>query len=270
MPQESPKSNTVLIVIAIIGVIGTIVASTIGAVGNYNIEKLRQEAELTQIALVSIATQGGATQVSMASTISAPTDTPYPTHTLQPTYTPYPSQTPLPIPTIPPTQSITLPFLDTFDAGLNPAWKVVNGTPLIENAGLRATNGDLYLEIQGNFDPNYAVSFDFIDKDPYYHTGEKLAEVIFSSRLSCQIQSRKGTTWRAFDGNKWFDVSKTELGIYTDPIKFRFVVQGNIYQLYYNNQLVSEIKYGESLSPGSIGIFLNSKAALDNFAITLP
>jgi hypothetical protein len=59
---RSYKNNTVLIV-AIIGVIGTIVATTIGVignyVGNYNIEKLRQESELTRIALVAIATQGG-------------------------------------------------------------------------------------------------------------------------------------------------------------------------------------------------------------------
>jgi hypothetical protein len=74
MTQEPQKSNVVLIVIAIIGVVGTIVATTIGAIGNYNIEKLRQDTELTRIALVLIATQGGATQASLASTISAPTD----------------------------------------------------------------------------------------------------------------------------------------------------------------------------------------------------
>jgi type II secretory pathway pseudopilin PulG len=270
MTKEPQKSHIVLILVAIIGIIGTITASAIVAFSDREIEKERQNFELTRIALVSMVTQGGATQVSMASTISAPTDTPYPTHTLQPTYTPYPSQTPLPIPTIPPTQSVTLPFLDTFDTGLNPVWKVVNGTPLIENAGLRATNGDLYLEIPGDFDPNYAVSFDFIEKDYFWLTEENLVEVIFSSRLSCQIKGSTGATWRGFDGNKWFDISKTEVGIGTDPIKFRFVVQGNSYQLYYNNKLVSEIKYGESLSPGSIGIFLNSRVVLDNFAITLP
>ncbi len=90
MTQEPQKSNAVLIVIAIIGVVGTIVASAIGVIGNYNIEKIRQEAELTKIALVSIATQGGATQASMASTISASTNTPLPTNTLRPTDTPQP------------------------------------------------------------------------------------------------------------------------------------------------------------------------------------
>jgi hypothetical protein len=57
MTQEPQKNNTALIVIAIIGVVGTIVASAIGAIGNYNTEKMRQEVELTRIALLA----GGAT-----------------------------------------------------------------------------------------------------------------------------------------------------------------------------------------------------------------
>lgn len=107
MAQEPQKNNAALIIIAIIGVMGTIVATTIGVIGNFNIEKMRQEAELTRIALVSIATQGGATQVSMASTISAPTSTPYPTNELPPTYTPFPTYTFFPQPTIPPLPSET-------------------------------------------------------------------------------------------------------------------------------------------------------------------
>jgi hypothetical protein len=78
MTQESQKSNVVLIVIAIIGVIGTIVASIIGVIGNYNIEKLRQQTELTRMALVSIATQSGATQMVLQSTVNAATSTPFP------------------------------------------------------------------------------------------------------------------------------------------------------------------------------------------------
>ncbi|MBV5347876.1 hypothetical protein JZU46_06655 [bacterium] len=53
MTQEPKKDNTILIVVAIIGLVGTIIAATIGAVTTYNVEKMRQEAELTRIALVS-------------------------------------------------------------------------------------------------------------------------------------------------------------------------------------------------------------------------
>jgi hypothetical protein len=81
MNPEPQKSNTVLIVIAIIGVIGTVIGTIITVMGNYNVEKLRQETELTRIALVSIATQSGATQTVLQSTINAPTELPVPSTT---------------------------------------------------------------------------------------------------------------------------------------------------------------------------------------------
>ncbi len=109
MHQDTQKNSTTLIVVALIGVVGTIVAAIIVANSNYKIEKLRQESELTRIALVSIATQGGTTQVSMASTISATTNTPFPINELQPTDTPYPTYTAAPsltTPTIQPSQNV--------------------------------------------------------------------------------------------------------------------------------------------------------------------
>jgi len=75
MNQEPHKSNFVLIMIAIIGVIGTVIGATITVIGNYNVEKLRQETELTRIALAFIATQGETTQPSTTSAISLPTPT---------------------------------------------------------------------------------------------------------------------------------------------------------------------------------------------------
>jgi type II secretory pathway pseudopilin PulG len=93
MNQEPHKSNIVLIAIAIIGVIGTVTGAIITVNGNYKVEKLRQETELTRIALVSIATQGGATQAVLESTINAPTKPPASTYTPLPTYTPFPSPT---------------------------------------------------------------------------------------------------------------------------------------------------------------------------------
>lgn len=56
MESDSRKSNTVLILIATIGVFGTILAATIAAIGNYNVEKLRLEAVLTQTALFPTST----------------------------------------------------------------------------------------------------------------------------------------------------------------------------------------------------------------------
>ena len=50
MAQES-KNNSTGIVIATIGVVGAIIAAIITTTGNYKVEKMRQEVELTKIAL---------------------------------------------------------------------------------------------------------------------------------------------------------------------------------------------------------------------------
>ena len=158
MTQEPQKNSTVLIVIAIIGVIGTIVASTIGVIGNYNIEKFRQESELTRVALVFIVTQGGATQVSMASTISAPTSTLYPTASSSPKDT----NTPMPIPTLTPTiptpTHAPFAFSDNFNTGIDPGWRIVDGQPVIKDGWLRGT---VTLETGKSSLSNYTVDIDF-------------------------------------------------------------------------------------------------------------
>lgn len=276
MSKEHTKSNSGVILIAVIGAVSTICAASIGALTTYNVEKMRQESELTRIALVSIATQGGATQVSMANTILAPTDTPYPTQTLQPTFTPYPTYTPAPLPSIPPTPAVIFPFTDTFDTQLNSAWKVVNGTPLIMNGALRSTNGNLLLELPGGFSPNYTITFDFSGKDHYTwgNTEQNGIEVIFSSRVSCKIDDFYGANWRAFNGSEWATVSQAakrdQVSTTIKEAKFTFVVKDNFYQLYQNNMLISEIRYGEILPAGSVGVFVGEFMEIDNFTITTP
>lgn len=104
MTQEPQKNNSALIVIAIIGVIGTIIAAVITVMGNYNVEKLRQEAELTKIALASVPTQSNTPQVIIQNTetpiAAQPTATQMPVPTQTPKVEPTPSVEPSPIPTI--------------------------------------------------------------------------------------------------------------------------------------------------------------------------
>jgi hypothetical protein len=152
MTQEPHKSNIVLIV-AIIGVIGTTVGAIINVIGNYNIEKLRQESELTRIVLVSIATQGGATQVSMESTISAPTIPLYPTQS------PFPQDTNTPIPISTQTPDTRL-FWDDFEMGLKPEWITLKGYCTMSNGRLTCSEGDSRIEV-GDFSwSNYKLTFD--------------------------------------------------------------------------------------------------------------
>ncbi len=107
MNKNVAKGNSSLIIIAIIGALSTILVASIGAMTTYNAEKMRQESELTQIALVSTATQAGITQAALLKTVNAPTELPAPTYTLYPTLTPYPTLMPLPTLTSIPTPVAT-------------------------------------------------------------------------------------------------------------------------------------------------------------------
>lgn len=83
MTQEPQKNNSILIIVAVIGLVGTITATIIGVIGNYNIEKLRQEAELTKIAFSSSTSmQTENTQIpTTTSPLLSPSQTPQPTMT---------------------------------------------------------------------------------------------------------------------------------------------------------------------------------------------
>jgi hypothetical protein len=180
MPQEPQKNSTVLILVAIIGVIGTIVATSIGVIGNYNIEKFRQEAELTRIALVSIVAQGESTQAAMASTIAAPTNTFIPTTTPIPvnTNTPSPTSTSTLIPTPTPDPRI---FWDDFEVRIKPEWNMTGDNFISANGKLtvvgycQGTIGDSswtnYRVTIGksNYDvePKVTVLFRVQDRDNY-------------------------------------------------------------------------------------------------------
>lgn len=264
MTQEPQKSNTVLIFIAIIGVVGTIAGATIVAIGNYNVEKFRQQAELTRIALVYIATQGGATQVSMASTISAPTNTPYPTNELQPTYTPYPTYTSIPFPTIPPTPSISLPFSDNFDNGMKSEWKVIQGQPLIVDGRLSSTgssNEKAVLEIGDSF-TNYTAEFDFELLPNSHYMGFIIGRQIryTGTDYCCNL-------WESFSGGQWEYIADGAPNGTGRNGHAQVVVSGNTYSLFINGQMVSKITYGMP-SSGPFAIIVDYRAFIDNLIIT--
>ena len=134
MTKETSKSTTVLIVVAVIGVIGTIAGSIVKVVGDNNIEKLRQSFALTQMALEFIATQGEATQMVLETTANAPTPLPYPTYTAQPVVvitatSAHATDTPEPI-TV---QAPGFVFEDDFEDGPDPGWKIQYGEPGMAN-----------------------------------------------------------------------------------------------------------------------------------------
>ena len=107
MSQKPSNVNIPLIIaitVAIIGCLGTICAASIGAFSNFGVEQLRQQSELTRIAVLSVATQAP---------VEAVRDAP----TRLPTFTELPAATDTPYPTLPPPATFTTepPVIPTID-----------------------------------------------------------------------------------------------------------------------------------------------------------
>ena len=274
MTQEPHKSNIVLIIIAIIGVVGTIIGATITVIGNYNVEKLRQETELTRIALVSIATQGGATQMVLQSTVNAP---------IQPppfTPTPYPTYTQLVVPTeiIPTSAPILKLFADNFDAGINPTWAYMDGTNYGMTNGQLSSIGLFTAYVGDNNWANYVVEFDL---DYLLYSGYNFNLMIRrqndSDYMALQLNTfnKCSLKWVKVKNGKVTEIVNSETTVsnsYSDcPGKYKVEVNGNTYKTFKNGQVLL-IFTDNTFSDGGVGILSTSadeqfKFIIDNFQI---
>jgi hypothetical protein len=208
MTQESQKSNTVLIIIAIIGVVGTIVAATIGAIGNYNTEKLRQEAELTRIALASNSIQNGITQVPMTSAASTPIPINVLAETSTATYVNTATSTPtinLQAPMNKYLSNITVTSADWFDALSKENWScnLANNTDgmLLINSGSSCTRINVFHTGQGvltsfKLDKDSGFTFWFSDRLGQWDTDSY-------KRFGFATSSNNGAEASIFDGKNW-------------------------------------------------------------------
>lgn len=238
MPQEAQKSNTVLIIIAILGVFGTIIGATINVIGNYNVEKLRQETELTRIALISIVTQGGATQVSMASTLSAPTNTPqiYPdsnTIIAEPSQTDFlPTDSLIPSPIPRPTFTLTpmsIPdFYDSFDTGIRSEWEISSGRWGVINGQLTQLEPGGKIMIGDETWENYSVQVDVI------HIDTTCDIIVASTTSSIRLRVQNDSyTVPIF----WVDIPSGTIGDFALPYTVRVDLQGDLITTYINDNM---------------------------------
>lgn len=283
MTQEPQKNNSVLIAIAIIGVIGTIVASAIGAMANYNVEKERQGFELTRIALVSIATQGGVTQMALESTVNAP---PEPTATSYPTYTPFPTfpptETPIPTPTatlfVPPADGIL--FQDNFDDGISPEWAIESGKWLVANGKLTKLAGDhngndyQWISLKKPEWKNYILSID-INKS---YTDSVVVAVRNSSGFIGFTASRSGHVDLVLISSNWVDdtliAGSSGVDIQSDnEYHYQIEVQGDTYILKLNGREIQRVTMS-GYESGGITLGVNCEdpfyrcASFDNVKVT--
>ncbi len=93
-------------------------------------------------------------QILTETAAAIPSDTP--TNTATPTITPTPTSSNTPTPTVTPTA--TPLFEDNFNSGLNPAWQVISGEPILVNGRLTA-NTVTWLAVGDSSWTNYIVQF---------------------------------------------------------------------------------------------------------------
>lgn len=275
MTQEPHKSNIVLIVIAIIGVVGTIIGATITVIGNYSVEKLHQETELTRIALVSIATQGGATPMVLQSTVNAPTQ-PHPV-----TPTPDLTYTQLVVPTeiIPTSTPIPKLFADNFDAGINPTWAYMDGT----NFGM--TNGQLssiglFNAYVGNNDwTNYVVEFDVNNLQwSSYNFIIMIRRQSDSDYMGLQFKTINycKLKWVKVTNGNETEIVNSETNVSNPPGEcygrsYKIEATGNTYKTFGNGQLLLTFT-DDTFANGGVGLLSTSTHkdfvfSIDNFQI---
>lgn len=268
MNQEPQKNNTVLIIIAFIGVVGTIVASTIGVIGNYNIEKLRQESALTQIALVAVVTQGGATQMVLQSTINAPTQPPYPTYTPYPTATFVPSTATL-IPTQTPDPRL---FWDNFENGVKPEWKMqgeystVNGK-LIPGNSMQGYLGDqswinyvVVLQQVENRCGDWGVMLRMQDRDNY---------MLVKFKWGCSGQANDFKFYKVINGEQQEIAGAEGYKYYADGGSvLRLEAEGNVYRFYQDNERLVYFT-DNSFSSGGVSLvnFNSERLSIGSFQV---
>lgn len=275
MSQEQQKGNIVLIIVAVIGVVGTIVGSIINVIGNQNLEKMRQEAELTRIAIVSIATQGGATQISMAGTISAPTST---------ALAPVIVTATLP-PTIQPTNTSSLPsFSDNFENGIKSDWKILYGTLGMANGKFTVTSPfeerrDYHMAILDNYTwSNFRVEVILEEFDPYPVCfpcdGAAASAIIIRHNTDSPsiglllISARNQIAFATVDNsNNWSIIEATKVGEWnrktidfgSHPNKIVVEAIGNTYFAYIDGQQLTSVTIPGSIN-GQAGLWFSNSS----------
>jgi hypothetical protein len=271
MSKESSKGNSALIIIAIIGGLSTICAASIGAMTTYNVEKLRQESELTRIALVSTATQAGVTQAAMADILSMPTNTPQPplpTYTLEPSPTAYPTYTPFPTNIPLPTQDISLPFSDNFDVGLSPSWRILTGTPLITDGKVKSVSGRFIIEIGNEGFKNFTITFDVEGLRFHWQDVDINDNMFLMIGKNTRFYLSNVTRMQVFENNQWINLDGAGVD-YNLRHTFKIVVLDNNYEIHMDGQLLHQYQYGSSNS-GPIQISMMDNVRLDNFSLSSP
>lgn len=197
-----------------------------------------------------------------ASVPPTPTATPTPTGT--PTITPTPTSSNTPTPSATPTA--TPLFEDDFDSGLNPAWQIISGEPILVNGRLTA-NQETWLAIGDSSWTNYVIEFRRVsdqvsggcgsgnkiafrvqDIDNYYAYFWHYCESGFQRAINGNVSNIPGGTGNTRD---WHN--------------FRFTINGGQFEARLDN--VTRTYFDLGYTNGGLLLKLKDNTVIDDFIV---
>lgn len=202
--------------------------------------------EAAQTATVVSATQSAQeTQVSAAATAAVtPTATP----------DPYPP--------------VALPFVDSFDQGVRPEWRILSkDQPAIVNGRLSAAKGQTVVLSIGNGDlTNYTVEFDYEFSGWYSYSGK--FTVFFTPTLKYEVfaDNHNGGRWYEFVEKEWKSILDDN-GVEKLQGHLRMDRAGNQYTISVDGQLASTFMYGDVRGAPLTLEIEHADTALDNLVL---
>jgi len=207
-------------------------------------------------------------------TKSTDTETPLPTDTVAPSETPFPTDTPPPSDTPTPSPVPTEPpaVFDDFANGLNPAWIVVYGKPVVSNERLTASELTL-LSVGDPTWTNYQVEFDVqmgrftCGRDPSFVgvRGSDVDNMLAFTFTPCD------SDWNSVINGQWSPIPGTKLGNqgYIDVlVHFIVKVEGNKIVIREQSNILGSIVDTDHVS-GNVYLRIKPDTTFDNFKITL-
>ena len=199
---------------------------------------------------------------------TVPTDTPLPTFT--------PTITLTHTPTLTPTNTSTpypagFTFLDDFEDGLDPAWKVVFGKYVIANGQL-ASSEPTMLSLGDSSWKNYEIEFD-IFKVPFFVCGADQNANALGVRardidnMILYVYGRCETEWKYIIDGNWTPIPETHSGQLNNPTHYIITVEGNKITMHNRSELISSF-IDNDFPSGYIYLKIVKDTIYDNFQIT--
>ncbi len=163
----------------------------------------------------------------------------------------------IPEPTVDPYPSLPLPFTDDFNDGLSAEWRIISGNPVVFNGKVGSVkNKDFFIEIGNGQLKNYTITTQLYSREENWGWGGYFSQLDFyfspTFRLALKSADFNSTAyWLVFEDNEWEIVLRTELPDADNGDNIKIVVNGNIYSVFMNGQLGSELIYGPVREAGS-------------------